>query len=121
METEAGGALRRAIVAAIEAAGPLSFARFMDLCLYHPEHGYYTRGLGGGSGRDYVTSSGLHRAYGAMVARQAAEMWRDLGAPECFRFVEFGPGEGHFACDMLSAAAGEGRFARALEYVLVET
>ena len=121
MATEAGGALRRAIVATIEATGPIPFARFMELCLYHPEHGYYTRGLGGGSGRDYVTSSGLHRAYGAMVARQAAEMWRALGAPERFRFVEFGPGEGHFACDMLRAATGEGLFARAFEYVLVET
>jgi SAM-dependent MidA family methyltransferase len=121
MDTEAGGALRRAIVATIEAAGPMPFARFMELCLYHPEHGYYTRGLGGGSGRDYVTSSGLHRAYGALVARQAAEMWRALGAPERFRFVEFGPGEGHFGCDMLRAAAGEGGFSRALEYVLVET
>jgi SAM-dependent MidA family methyltransferase len=121
METEAGEALRREILATIDAAGPIPFARFMELCLYHPEHGYYTRGVGGGSGRDYVTSSGLHRAYGAMMARQAAEMWRVLGAPERFRFVEFGPGEGHFACDFLRAAASEGPFARALEYVLVET
>jgi len=121
MEPEASAALRREILAEIDATGPIPFARFMQLCLYHPAHGYYTRGVGGGSGRDYLTSSGLHRAYGAMVARQAAEMWRVLGAPERFRFVEFGPGEGHFACDMLRAAASEGLFARALEYVLVET
>jgi len=121
MEPEASEALRRDILVEIAATGPMPFARFMQLCLYHPAHGYYTRGVGGGSGRDYLTSSGLHRAYGAMVARQAAEMWRALGAPERFRFVEFGPGEGHFACDMLRAAATEGLFARALEYVLVET
>jgi SAM-dependent MidA family methyltransferase len=121
MEPEASEALRRQILAEIAATGPMPFARFMHLCLYHPLHGYYTRGVGGGSGRDYLTSSGLHRAYGAMVARQAAEMWRALGAPTRFRFVEFGPGEGHFACDMLRAAASEGLFARALEYVLVET
>jgi len=121
MEPEAGDALRREITAEIAATGPIPFARFMELCLYHPVHGYYTRGVGGGGGRDYLTSSGLHRAYGAMVARQAAEMWRAIGAPPRFRFVEFGPGEGNFASDMLRAATGEGLFARALEYVLVET
>jgi len=121
MEPEASAALRRETLAEVAATGPMPFARFMHLCLYHPVHGYYARGVGGGSGRDYLTSSGLHRAYGAMVARQAAGMWRALGAPPHFRFVEFGPGEGHFAWDMLSATASEGPFARALEYVLVET
>src|SRR5262245_14726496 len=121
MDAGASELLRREILAAIASTGPIPFARFMRDCLYHPLHGYYTRGLGGGGGRDYLTSSGLHRAYGAMVARQAAQMWRLLGAPERFRFVEFGPGEGLFAADMLRAARSEGSFAAALEYVLVET
>jgi SAM-dependent MidA family methyltransferase len=99
----------------------MPFARFMEICLYHPEHGYYTRGIGGGGGRDYVTSSGIHPAYGALLARQAAEMWRLLGAPERFRFVEFGPGEGRFARDVLDASRADAPFARALDYVLVET
>ena len=113
--------LERAIREEIRRSGPIPFARFMELCLYHPEHGYYTRGLGGGGGRDYVTSSGLHHAYGACLARQAEEMWSLLGRPERFRFVEFGPGEGHFACDFLRAAAARPEFARALDVVLVET
>jgi SAM-dependent MidA family methyltransferase len=100
--------------------GPISFARFMERCLYHPTLGYYSRGLGGGGGRDYVTSSSLHGAFGALMARQAEDMWRGAGSPATFRFVEFGPGEGTFACDFLSAASGMTGFARALEYVLVE-
>lgn len=100
--------------------GPIPFARFMERCLYHPTLGYYSRGLGGGGGRDYVTSSSLHGAFGALMARQAEEMWRGAGSPAPFRFVEFGPGEGTFACDFLSAAARMTGFAGALEYVLVE-
>jgi len=112
--------LSRVLRREIAAAGPISFARFMEHCLYHPAFGYYSRGLGGGGGRDYVTSSSLHRAFGALMARQAEEMWRGAGRPAPFRFVEFGPGEGTFACDFLGAAAARMEFARALEYVLVE-
>jgi SAM-dependent MidA family methyltransferase len=113
--------LRDLVVDEIRARGPMSFARFMQMALYHPEHGYYTRGLGGGSGRDYLTSSGVHRAYGVLLARQAEEMWRLLGRPRAFPFIEFGPGEGFFAADFLVEAARSGGFAEALVYRLVET
>jgi SAM-dependent MidA family methyltransferase len=121
MTSMADAPLLPAILDEIESAGPMPFSRFMELALYHPEVGYYTRGLGGGNGRDYVTSSGLHRAYGALMARQAAEMWTLAGAPERFEFVEFGPGEGRFAADFLAEAARRPGFARALRYVMVET
>jgi len=116
----AAAALDPVLRETIRAGGPIPFATFMDLCLYHPEHGYYTRGLGGGGGRDYLTSSGVHGAFGRLVARQAGEMWRLLGEPARFRFVEFGPGEGRFAADFLAAARPDTPFARALDYILVE-
>lgn len=112
--------LRAELSVEIRAAGPIPFARFMELCLYHPRYGYYTRGIGGGGGRDYLTSSGTHRVYGEMLARQAEEMWRKTDRPQKFTFVEFGPGEGMFACDFLRAAAGLGDFRHVLEYLLVE-
>jgi SAM-dependent MidA family methyltransferase len=112
--------LRCEIAAEIAARGPIPFARFMELCLYHPTLGYYTRGIGGGGGRDYLTSSGVHRAFGTLFARQAEEMWRRAGRPEPYHFVEFGPGEGHFALDFLQEAARHEGFTRALRYVMVE-
>lgn len=112
--------LEAEILAEIAARGPIPFARFMELCLYHPAHGYYTRGLGGGGGRDYLTSSGLHRAFGALIARQAEEMWRRAGRPDPYLFVEFGPGEGVFAGDFLQEASRHNAFLRALRYLMVE-
>src|SRR5574341_1073361 len=108
------------IAAEIAGRGPIPFARFMEICLYHPTLGYYTRGLGGGGGRDYLTSSGLHRAFGALMARQAEEMWRRSGRPAPYLFVEFGPGEGYFAWDFLQEAARHHGFLQALRYVMVE-
>ncbi|MFQ5878333.1 MAG: class I SAM-dependent methyltransferase [Acidobacteriota bacterium] len=107
------------ILSEIGARGPIPFARFMEICLYHPRHGYYTRGLGGG-GRDYVTSSGIHGAFGTLVARQVEQMWRKCSRPDPFTFVEFGPGEGRFAEDFLRAASRSRGFARALRYLLVD-
>ena len=120
VEPATAAAIEPILREAIRAHGAVPFATFMDLCLYHPEHGYYTRGLGGGGGRDYVTSSGVHSAFGRLVARQAAEMWRLLGGPRRFRFVEFGPGEGRFAADFLAEAGRDPSFAAALQYLLVE-
>ncbi|MBI4169577.1 MAG: SAM-dependent methyltransferase [Acidobacteria bacterium] len=119
--SEASAPLPDLIEQEIATRGPIPFARFMELCLFHPRHGYYTRGLGGGGGRDYLTSSGIHRAYGALVARQAGEMWRRTERPDPFLFVEFGPGEGYFAADFLQEAARTQEFAAALRYLLVET
>src|SRR6266571_2273344 len=118
---DASDRLRSEIAAEIGARGPLPFARFMELCLYHPLLGYYTRGIGGGGGRDYLTSSGIHRAFGLLLARQAEEMWRRAGRPDPYHFVEFGPGEGYFALDFLQEAARSEGFAKSLRYVMVET
>jgi SAM-dependent MidA family methyltransferase len=119
--SDAPALLHDAITAEIGARGPIPFARYMELCLYHPSHGYYTRGIGGGGGRDYLTSSGTHRGFGLLVARQVEEMWRRTGRPDPFHFVEFGPGEGIFAADFLGEAGRSPSFAQALHYVLVET
>ncbi|MET0514829.1 MAG: hypothetical protein ABW047_05810, partial [Nitrospiraceae bacterium] len=46
-------------------AGPMTFARFMEIALYHPQFGYYMRPVGpeeeriGWSG-DFYTSSDVH-------------------------------------------------------------
>ncbi len=112
--------LLTAILAEIRRHGPVPFARFMERCLYHPKWGYYTRGIGGGGGRDYHTSSGTHAVYGTLLARQADEMWRRMGKPERFVFVEYGPGEGWFAVDFLHEAVRLGGFGRALQYLMVE-
>src|SRR5262245_8940261 len=117
---DASARLKEEIAAEIATRGPIPFARFMELCLYHPTLGYYSRGIGGGGGRDYLTSSGIHRAFGALLARQAEEMWRFCGRPDPFHFVEFGPGEGFFAVDFLRAASRSPSFAAALRYLLVE-
>ena len=88
----------------IEAAsGRITFARFMDLAIGHPEHGYYARaGLRWGRDGDFETSPEVHPIFGYLWARQILECWERLGSPEAFDLVEPGAGSGAFAVAYLT-------------------
>jgi SAM-dependent MidA family methyltransferase len=94
----------------------------MDLCLYHPELGYYSRHAGQfGKAGDFYTSSDVHAVFGRLLARQFGEMWRVLGAPPTIVLREFGPGRGLFAQDVLDWSEKKfPEFFRALRYELIE-
>lgn len=79
----------------IEQVGPISFATFMELVLYHPEHGYYqsSQPRAGRSG-DFITAPEADPLFGQTIARQLEEMWERLGRPEAFTLREYGAGSG---------------------------
>src|SRR5450755_4437167 len=98
------------------------FSRYMELCLYHPELGYYSRATEQfGKAGDFYTSSDVHAVFGRLLARQFEEVWRVLDSPERIDVIELGPGRGLFAADVLDWSAKQfPEFARALRYQLVE-
>jgi SAM-dependent MidA family methyltransferase len=106
----------------IRQSGPIPFERYMELCLYHPEFGYYMQGRERtGVGGDYFTSADLHPIFARLIARQAAEMWEILERPSRFTWVEMGAGRGLFAVDFIRwARHSRPDFLDALEYVVVE-
>jgi SAM-dependent MidA family methyltransferase len=115
--------LARLIGDEIRSSGPMSFARFMDLALHHPEHGYYARGPGRlGREGDFFTASDVGALFGACLARQLVDMDDALGHPPVFRYVEHGAGRGLLAKDVEDALAGQApELARRFEAVLVDS
>jgi SAM-dependent MidA family methyltransferase len=115
--------LRRKIEQEIHERGPIPFSRYMELCLYHPELGYYSRNAEQfGKAGDFYTSSDVHAVFGRLLARQFEEMWRALGSPQQIELLELGPGRGLFAQDVLGWSEKKfPDFFRALRYVLVES
>ncbi|MYE07028.1 MAG: hypothetical protein F4Y04_07400 [Chloroflexi bacterium] len=86
----------------IQRTGPISFAEWMDACLYHPVHGYYRRGKPTvGRDGDFLTSPEIHPIFGAAVGHAAMELWRQLGQPDRFEIAEVGPGTGALAESLL--------------------
>jgi len=114
--------LREIIEQEIRERGPIPFSRYMELCLYHPELGYYARNAAQfGKAGDFYTSSDVHAVFGRLLARQFEEMWRVLGSPATITVKELGAGRGLFAQDVMDWSEKKfPDFFRALRYGLVE-
>jgi SAM-dependent MidA family methyltransferase len=115
--------LRHKIEQEIRERGPIPFSRYMELCLYDPDLGYYSRNAEQfGKAGDFYTSSDVHAVFGRLLARQFEEMWRALGSPAQIEILELGPGRGLFARDVLDWSEKKfPDFFRVLHYTLVET
>jgi SAM-dependent MidA family methyltransferase len=115
-------ALRQKIEHEIRERGPLPFSRYMEMCLYDPELGYYSRNAAQfGKAGDFYTSSDVHAVFGRLLARQFDEMWRALGSPALITLKELGPGRGLFAQDVLDWSEKKfPDFFWAIRYVLDE-
>ena len=90
----------------ISQQGRITFADFMTACLYEPGLGYYTSpGRKVGAEGDFYTSISVHAAFGRVIAREIAQMWRCMGSPSEFTLVECGAGNGRLACDIMDFLA----------------
>jgi len=100
----------------------ITFAEYMDIALYHPEHGYYsTKAVNLGKKGDFFTSVHLGGDFGQLLAEQFLQMWEILGRPKPFTLVEMGAGQGLLAADILSYLQQQYLdFFASLEYVIVE-
>jgi SAM-dependent MidA family methyltransferase len=104
----------------IRSHGPITFAEYMETCLYHPEFGYYTKPEQQPR-RDYFTSVDAGPLFGKLLARQFHEMWTALGRPAEFLLVEAGAGRGALASQILDFVGHEfPQFYTALRYAAVE-
>ena len=114
--------LRQKIEAEIRERGPIPFSRYMEMCLYDPQLGYYSRSASQfGKAGDFYTSSDVHAVFGRLLARQFEEMWRVMGCPNPFLVNELGAGRGLFARDVLDWSEKKfPEFFRSLHYVLSE-
>jgi len=96
---------------------PMTFERFMELSLFHPEYGYYSRGNLPGKGGDYITSPCVHPVFGGTLALQILEIYEILGRPAHFVIVEAGGAQGYLAKDILNYLSKKGYF---FEYWIIE-
>jgi SAM-dependent MidA family methyltransferase len=90
----------------ISGSGPVSFRRFMEVALYHPEFGYYRKPRDPfGREGDFFTAEQLQPVFGLLAAARVRQLYRALGEPPDFTVVELGAGR----CEM-AAAFGEWRY-----------
>ncbi len=103
--------------------GALPFARFMELALYHPVHGYYERDAPTvGRQGDFITSVSVGSLFGELLAFQFAEWLAERGMPDApLQIVEAGAHDGRLAADILGwLRAWRPELFAALEYRIIE-
>lgn len=101
--------------------GPVTFARFMEYCLYDPENGYYrNRNRIFGKDGDFFTSPYTHPVFAEVLANFAKAVFQSF--PEGrLQLVELGAGEaqlGRVVADLLGRRSPE--LGERLDYFPVE-
>ncbi|MEW6642522.1 MAG: SAM-dependent methyltransferase [Pseudomonadota bacterium] len=77
--------------------------RYMELCLSHPEYGYYIARDPLGREGDFITAPEVSQMFGELLGLWAASVWKAMGAPGTVRLIELGPGRGTLMMDALRA------------------
>jgi NADH dehydrogenase [ubiquinone] 1 alpha subcomplex assembly factor 7 len=87
----------------IKSSGPMPVWRYMELCLMHPQHGYYVSRDPLGREGDFTTAPEVSQMFGELLGLWAASVWRAIGQPPLLRLIELGPGRGTMMADALRA------------------
>lgn len=88
----------------ISETGPLPLSVYMQLCLTHPEHGYYNRPTSIGRQGDFVTAPEVSQIFGETLGVFAALVAGQISDGR-FDLVELGPGRGTLMADLWRSLA----------------
>ncbi|OYX79361.1 MAG: SAM-dependent methyltransferase [Brevundimonas sp. 32-68-21] len=112
--------LKTRLAREIALTGPMTVADYVTRCLHDPKGGYYASRPALGEGGDFITAPLVSQMFGELIGLWAVETWNRLGAPERFRLVEVGPGDGTLMSDALRAARLVPGFLEACDLILIE-
>lgn len=113
--------LKARIVEQILADGPMPVSTYMALCLFDPQHGYYTTREPFGAEGDFTTAPEISQMFGELIGAWLVLAWRSLGKPACPVFAEIGPGRGALAKDIARTLDRlEPGLREAADFVLIE-
>jgi NADH dehydrogenase [ubiquinone] 1 alpha subcomplex assembly factor 7 len=87
----------------INSSGPIPVWRYMELCLTHPDYGYYVSRDPLGREGDFTTAPEVSQMFGELLGLWTASVWKAMGSPSLLRLIELGPGRGTMMADALRA------------------
>jgi len=116
--------LQKKIIELIDSSNQkkITFADYMNLCLYDSEYGYYnSENILIGKSGDFYTSASLSSDFGELLAIQLEEFWCVMDKPSPFHLVEVGAGEGNLTINILNYLKTHyPDFFQSIEYIIIE-
>ncbi|PHQ81416.1 MAG: SAM-dependent methyltransferase [Coxiella sp. (in: Bacteria)] len=107
--------LQQLICNEIDANGPMTLARYMEMALYQPGLGYYRSGSQKfGVGGDFITAPELSSLFARCLAKRCCDVFDTVGQA----IFEIGAGSGALACDMMREFESRGQLPEC--YVILE-
>ncbi|MFL2931640.1 MAG: class I SAM-dependent methyltransferase [bacterium] len=98
--------------------GPLSFYDFMEIALYDVQDGFYSKDQKQfGKDGAFITSHYHGKWLGSIIAGQIKIIFEKMMNPDHFKIVEYGPGEGLLAFDILETFEKKKEL---FDYILIE-
>ncbi|GAB5045912.1 class I SAM-dependent methyltransferase [Thermodesulfovibrio sp. TK110] len=98
--------LKEIIIEKIKKHGPIPFDEFMEMALYFPELGYYSKNdIKIGKQGDFFTASHLGSVFGFLLSKEIKNLYKKLNCPQNFTVTEIGPGMGYLAKDLLDESS----------------
>lgn len=92
--------LEKIVISIIKENGPMPFSKYMELCLYHPDFGYYRQKKPPiGKTGDYYTSPCVHKIFGHVIAKSIIEIFKELELDDPY-LIEAGAGNGYLLRDI---------------------
>ena len=95
--------LKKKIAEKIALEGPLSISKFMEICLWDVDEGYYSKKQIIGKKGDFVTSPELSQTFGELIGIWSLSQHLKKFTDKKLSLLELGPGKGTLVSDALRA------------------
>ena len=97
----------------------ISVEKFVDICLYDNEHGYYKNSQISGSQGDFTTSPEISQFFGDILGLSILDYWKK-NIKKKFNLIELGPGNGTLLNDILTVTKNFKDFENSISIKLIE-
>ena len=87
----------------IKKNGPISLSRYMEICLWDDENGYYTSNQVLGENGDFITSPEISQTFGELIGLWALSFYQQFIDKKRLCITELGSGRGTLLKDAIRA------------------
>ena len=100
--------------------GFITLDKFIKICMYDRNYGYYLKNSPIGKKGDFITSPEISQLFGEMIGLYIFDYWKN-NINNNVNLIELGPGKGTLLSDILNITKTFSKFQKSLNIIRIET